>query len=253
MALLETKALTKYFGGLAAVSDVSFTVESGEILGVIGPNGAGKTTLFNLISGVHTLSSGRVMLGGTQISGLRPDRVAAHGLVRTFQLSVLYQSFTVRDNVLMGCHLRAKAGLWQALWPGKAAMEREAELRRRADEILSFMGLDHLAGELAKNLPHGHQRALGVATALAAQPKLLLLDEPLAGMNPEETNGFMAVVRRIRESGVTIMLVEHDMRAVMGLCDRIIVLNYGRKIAEGKPTEIQQNREVVEAYLGREE
>jgi branched-chain amino acid transport system ATP-binding protein len=252
MVLLEARDLTKNFGGLAALSDVSFTAEAGEILGVIGPNGAGKTTLFNVISGVHQPSRGEISFRGTRISGLRPDRIAAHGLVRTFQLSILYHSFTVRDNVLMGSHLQAKPGLWRALWPGRALREHEASLHREAGEILRFVGLDHIAGELAKNLPHGHQRALGVGIALAAKPALLLLDEPMAGMNPEETTNFMALIRRIRESGVTIMLVEHDMRAVMGLCDRIIVLNYGRKIAEGNPAAIRENRDVIEAYLGRE-
>lgn len=253
MTLLETRGLTKFYSGLAAVSEVTFAVEAGEILGVIGPNGAGKTTLFNLVSGVQPVSGGQITFRGERIDGKRPDLIAARGLVRTFQQSVLYHKFTAMENVLMGFHLQAKPGLWNALWPSPSYRERERELRARADRILHFMGLSEVVHETAKNLPHGHQRALGVAIALATQPKLLLLDEPMTGMNPEETDVFMAHVRRIRDSGVTILLVEHDMRAIMGLCDRIVVLNYGKKIAEGKPAEIRENREVVEAYLGRDD
>jgi len=248
MAILETRELSRNFGGLAAVSELSFAVEQGEIRGLIGPNGAGKTTTFNVISGFYPPSAGRVLLRGEDVSGMRTSAIAARGLVRTFQVTTLFQEFTVLDNVLVGCHMYARPGPFKALLGADRRDEQAA--RTKALEILEFFGLDERQDELAMNLPHGLQRSLGVAVALAADPTLLLLDEPFTGMNPEETRQMMDVVRRVRERGVTILLVEHDMQAVMGLCDRITVLNFGKLLTEGSPDEVRHHPEVIEAYLG---
>ena len=248
MALLEVRNLSRHFGGLAAVDGLSFSVDEGEIRGLIGPNGAGKTTIFNVISGFYQPTGGDVIYRGETISGLRTSAIAGRGLVRTFQSTTLFQEFTVLGNVLVGCHLHAPVSLWGAIAGAGRAVEIAAEEKARG--ILAFMGLAELADELASNLPHGHQRALGIAVALAADPSLLLLDEPFTGMNPEETRQMMELVRRVRDRGVTILLVEHDMQAVMGLCSRITVLNFGRLLAEGSPAEIRANEDVVEAYLG---
>ena len=249
MALLEVRDLSRHFGGLAAVDGLSFGVEEGEIRGLIGPNGAGKTTTFNVISGHYRPTAGDVVYRGETIARLKTSDIAARGLVRTFQSTTLFQEFSLRDNVLVGCHLHARVGaLGAILGTGRRAEARAAE---RADEILAFMGLDGRADERASDLPHGHQRTLGIAVALAADPKLLLLDEPFTGMNPEETRRMMALVKRVRdERGVTILLVEHDMQAVMGLCEKITVLSFGRLLAEGSPAEIRANDDVIEAYLG---
>jgi branched-chain amino acid transport system ATP-binding protein len=246
--ILEVERLSRRFGGLAAVDDLSFTVERGEIRGLIGPNGAGKTTTFNVISGFNPPSAGRVLFEGRNISGLRTSRIAALGLVRTFQQTTLFQELPVLDNVLVGCHLQAQRSLLAALLGGERA--REATARTAALEVLEFFGLAGRRGELASNLPHGLQRALGLAIALVARPKVLLLDEPFTGMNAEETRHMMELVRKVRARGITVLLVEHDMQAVMGLCDRISVLNFGRLLAEGAPDAIQTHPEVIEAYLG---
>jgi branched-chain amino acid transport system ATP-binding protein len=230
------------------VDDLSFAVEPGEIRGLIGPNGAGKTTTFNVISGFNAPSAGRVLFEGRDISGLRPSRIAELGLVRTFQQTTLFQELPVLDNVLVGCHLQARRGLFATLL-GRDR-KREAAARAAALEMLEFFGLAGRRGELAANLPHGLQRALGLAVALVAQPKVLLLDEPFTGMNAEETRAMMTLIRKVCARGITLLLVEHDMQAVMGLCDRITVLNFGRLLAEGAPDEIQTHPEVVEAYLG---
>jgi branched-chain amino acid transport system ATP-binding protein len=248
MALLELDRVTKRFGGLTAVRDLSFGVEEGEIRGLIGPNGAGKTTTFNVISGFYRPTAGAIRYRGKPISGLRTSRIAEGGLVRTFQSTTLFHELSVFENMLVGCHLRARSGLFAAIFRLDRARVRAAE--ERAREVLEFMGLAQRSEEQAANLPHGLQKALGLAVALASAPKLLLLDEPFAGMNPEETRGMMRLVRKIRDEGVTVLLVEHDMQAVMGLCDRITVLNFGELLAEGSPQEIRAHPEVVRAYLG---
>ncbi len=248
MALLELTRVSKRFGGLTAVRELSFRVEEGEIRGLIGPNGAGKTTTFNVISGFYRPSAGSIRYRGRIISGLRTSRIAEDGLVRTFQSTTLFHELTVFENMLVGCHLRARAGLFSAIFGADRARRRAAE--ERALEVLDVIGLAQRRDDLAASLPHGLQKALGLAVALAGAPKLLLLDEPFAGMNPEETRSMMGLVRRIRQDGVTILLVEHDMQAVMGLCDRITVLNFGELLAEGSPQEIRAHPEVIQAYLG---
>lgn len=248
MPLLEIKQLTKRFGGLSAVSDLTFAVEEGAIHGLIGPNGAGKTTTYNVISGFYAPTSGQIVYRDRDISGLKTSAIAELGLVRTFQTTTVYQEFSVFDNLRVSCHLQARAGLFTTMLGLNRDQERAAE--ERSLELLEFFGLLERKDELAMNLPHGLQRALGVAVALASNPTLLMLDEPFTGMNPEETRHMMDLVRKVRERSVTILLVEHDMQAVMGLCERITVLNFGRLLAEGTPKEIREHPEVIEAYLG---
>jgi branched-chain amino acid transport system ATP-binding protein len=247
MPLLEARNLTKHFGGLAAVNQVTFKVDEGEIVGLIGPNGAGKTTCFNLLSGFLKPTAGTIVFGGEDITRLRSHEVAGRGLVRTFQLTTLFQDMTALENVLIGMHLHSRQTLRHVLWNRYVfPLDEVADSR----DILEFSGLGAHGDQLARNLPHGHQRVLGIAMALAARPRLLLLDEPVTGMNLEESGKVMALVKTIRDRGTTILLVEHNMKAVMGTCERIIVLNFGQKLAEGTPTEVSTSSAVIEAYLG---
>jgi len=247
--ILQVRDLVRAFGGIVAVDDFSLDIYPGSIHGLIGPNGAGKTTTFNVISGFYAPSSGKVIYLGQNISGYKTSALAELGLIRTFQGTTLFHQLSVLDNVRLGCHLSAKAGLIRRIFGSDHATEEAADEKTRG--ILEFFGLQDQADELAFNLPHGHQRALGMAVALAAEPKLMLLDEPFTGMNAEETRRMARLVRRLRdEQGVTIMLIEHDMQAVMGLCGIITVMNFGKRLAEGTPDEVRANPAVIEAYLG---
>lgn len=253
-AILDIQRVTKKFGGLTAVNEVSFSVKAGEILSVIGPNGAGKSTLFKLISSFLPTSNGQVLLRGQRINNLAPHVVARKGVVRTFQETTIFKSMTVRDNIIVSHHLRARSSLWGFFWGSRDARIDQAEFSQSADRIIDFLGLQAIRDEFASNLPQGHLRALSIAIGLATNPQVLLLDEPFAGMNHDETMRMVTLVGRVRqELGVTVLLVEHDMPAVMKISDRIVVLNFGEKIAEGTPQEIQNNERVIEAYLGSED
>ena len=245
---LEVDRLTMRFGGLTAVDGLSFQVDHGAIHGLIGPNGAGKTTTFNMISGFYKPSGGEVRLRGEAISGLKMHEVARRGVIRTFQHSTLFAELTVLENALIGTHMAFRPNIFAAIvgWD----WEDRSGARARAEEALDFFGLLEMENEKAGDLPHGHQRALGMAVAMAAHPDVVLLDEPFTGMNPEETRQMMTLMRKIQDRGITLLLVEHDMQAVMGLCDNITVLSFGRLLVEGTPEEIRENPEVIEAYLG---
>lgn len=249
MVIFEVRNLCKNFGGLAAISQLDLEVDEGEIRGVIGPNGAGKTTLFSTISGAYKPTKGKILYQGEEISGLKSSQIAAKGVVRTFQRTALFHHFTVMDNVLVARHLQAKGGFFKTIIGTNRHIDMEQE--KKALEIIDFMGLSDLKDELAENLPHGHQRALGIAVALASEPKLLMLDEPVTGMDPTETQHMTDLIRKIRDEwSMTILLVEHDMKVVMDICDKISVLSFGKKLAEGLPKEILENPDVIEAYLG---
>jgi ABC-type branched-subunit amino acid transport system ATPase component len=248
MALLETRDLTKTFGGLKAVSSLSFAVEEGTIHGLIGPNGAGKSTAYNLISGFYAPSSGQVIYDQQDISGLRPHKIAERGLTRSFQGKSIYAEFNVFDNVLAAAYLSARSNLFATVLGLNRRNEHAAKEWTHA--LLRRFGLEDRAGEVAANLPHGLQRRLAVAVAMATSPRMLLLDEPFAGMNAQETREMMDLVREIPAAGTTVLLVEHDMQAVMNLCKTVTVMNFGRLLAEGTPHEIRDNPDVIDAYLG---
>jgi branched-chain amino acid transport system ATP-binding protein len=253
MAMLRVEGLTKRFGGLMAVNAVSFDVEDGEILAVIGPNGAGKSTLFKLIGSFLRPTAGRIEFQGEDLTRLSAHLVARRGVVRTFQETTIFREMSALQNVVVAHHLRCNAGSFGIFFGSRQTRADERTFETSASEILDYLGLGAVKHEPARNLPHGYLRALGIAVAMAAEPKLLLLDEPIAGMNPEEKSRAVEMVRGIRDRGVTVMLVEHDMPAVMRISDRIVVLNFGTKIAEGTPDEIRVNDAVIEAYLGRED
>jgi branched-chain amino acid transport system ATP-binding protein len=251
--LLKVDNITKRFGGLVAVNGLDFNLHVGEILGLVGQNGAGKTTVFNMITGAFGPSHGDIFFEGKRITGLKPNRIARLGAVRTFQLTNLFMDMTVMQNIILGTHHNSGIGSFQFLSSRKRIRESESIAREQATKLLDFMDLSDQMDALAKNLPHGQQRRLEMSVALAAQPKLLLLDEPLQGMNQDEVRDMLARIEKIRSGGTSILLVEHNMKAVTNICDRVVVLDFGRKLDEGPPVTVMKNKAVIEAYLGIEE
>ena len=251
--MLEVAGITRIFGGVTALEDVSFSISKGDITGVIGPNGAGKTTLFNIITGIYTQTAGRVMLNNSDVSGLTPEKLARLGMVRTFQNIELFGGMTVLENVMVGLHTRSSCGLLACSLRMPWSRAEESRIRAGAMKWLEFAGITDLADVTAGNLPFGKGRMLEIARALAVEPGIILMDEPAAGLNSQETMGLARLIQRIRDLGITVVLVEHDMELVMDICDRIVVLNLGRKLAEGTPREIQENHEVIAAYLGEDD
>ena len=250
MKLLEVKDVTKHFGGLTAVNFLSFFVQRGEILGLIGPNGAGKTTVFNLISGVLQPNKGKILFKGEDIGSLNPHKIAKRGIVRTFQLTNLFNNLSVMQNILVGSHLKSQMNFLRNFLSESSIHGRDGGILKRAMGIIDSMGLSSVTNESAENLPIGYQRCLSIAMAIAADPELLLLDEPFTGMNIEEIEALMGRLSRLVEQGITILLVEHNMKAVMNICHRIIVIDQGAKLAEGSPEEVKSNEDVIKAYLG---
>jgi branched-chain amino acid transport system ATP-binding protein len=250
--LLEANGICKRFGGVQALSDVGFIINEGEIYGLIGPNGAGKTSLFNVLTGIYRPESGSLNFAGASLLGLKSNQVAERGIARTFQNIRLFANLSALENVMIGRHVRTHAGVLGAVLRDRKTRDEERAIERRAMELLQYVGIAEHANAFAKHLPYGDQRRLEIARALATEPKLLALDEPAAGMNATETRDLRALLEGIREDGVTILLIEHDMKLVMGLCDRVLVLDYGKKIAEGPASDVKNDPRVVAAYLGGE-
>lgn len=250
-AILRAEGVCKYFGGLKAVENVDMEIAQGDIFGIIGPNGAGKTTFFNICTGIYAPTHGRVYLGDEEISGLSPDKVAARGMARTFQNIQLFKYLTVRDNVKVGFHLHTKTRLWDAVLHTPAYWQDEKLINEESEAILERVGLSQYSGSMAGMLPYGVQRKVEIARALALEPRLLLLDEPAAGMNPQETMELAEFIRTLNADGYTIALIEHDMKFVMNTCNRILVLNFGKKICEGDPDKVRADQSVHEAYFGK--
>ncbi len=248
--ILETSKLTKRFGGVTAVKELDLVVNQGEILGLIGPNGAGKSTVFTMIGGFQQPTEGKVLFEGRDITGMQAHDVAHLGIARVFQQSLIFGKLSVLDNVFVGCHKAYRTPQWKRVLRTSGARREEKALRAKAVDTLEFMGLGHVLNEQARSLPHGFQRALSVAVALATEPRLLLLDEPVTGMNANESRHMTELIKKIRELGITIMLVEHDMKVVMGVCERVVVINFGEKLCEGPPEFVQTHPDVCAAYLG---